>query len=71
MCGNLGRAYNSIGNHKKELECHLRHLSLCEELEEKQGEAAAHGNIGMVNYRLENYKQAIKHNEKQISIQAL
>ena len=46
----------------------MRHLLLCEELEEKQGEAAAHGNIGMVNYRLGNYKQAIKHNEKQISI---
>ena len=46
----------------------MRHLSLCEELEEKQGEGTAHANIGLVYYCMENFKEAIKHNEQQISI---
>ena len=68
MLANLGTAYNRIGDYEGELDCHRKHLSLCEDLEEKQGEATAHGNIGMVHYRMENFEEAIKHNEKQISI---
>ncbi|XP_015761119.1 PREDICTED: tetratricopeptide repeat protein 28-like isoform X2 [Acropora digitifera] len=51
-----GASYANLGN------------SFLEDLEEKRGEATAHGNIGMVNYRIGNYKEAIKHIEKQISI---
>ncbi|XP_068759724.1 tetratricopeptide repeat protein 28-like [Montipora capricornis] len=51
--GNLGNAYQSLGNFKQAIEYHHRRLSIVKEVGDRAGEGAAYGNLGNAHQSLE------------------
>ena len=44
--GNLGNAYQSLGDYRKAIEYHEKHLKIAMEMAERSGEGRAYGNLG-------------------------
>ena len=44
--GNLGNAYQSLGDFQKAIEYHTKHLSIAKEVGDTAGEGRAYGNLG-------------------------
>ena len=66
--GNLGNAYQSLGNFKQATEYHHQHLSIAKEVGDRAGEGRAYGNLGNAYQSLGNFKQAIEYHHQHLSI---
>ena len=66
--GNLGIAYQSVGNFKQAIEYHHQGLSIAKEVGDRAGEGIAYGNLGNAYQSLGNFKQAIEYNHQHLSI---
>ena len=44
--GNLGSAYQSLGDYRKAIEYHEKRLKIAQEIGDRSGEGAAYGNLG-------------------------
>ncbi|CAH3165976.1 unnamed protein product [Pocillopora meandrina] len=59
--GNLGNAYDRLGDFKKAIEYHNLHLKIAKEVGDKHGEGNAYGNLGNAYHRLGDLKKAIEY----------
>jgi len=56
---NLGNAYDSLGDFKKAIHYHERHLEILKELGDRSGEGNAYGNLGNAYDSLRDFKKAV------------
>ncbi|XP_067047458.1 tetratricopeptide repeat protein 28-like [Acropora muricata] len=66
--GNLGNAYQSLGNYQKAIEYHEKDLKIAIEIGDRGGEGEAYGNLGNAYQSLGNYQKAIEYHEKDLKI---
>ena len=66
--GNLGIAYQCLGDFKQAVNYHNQHLSIAKELGDREGEGRAYGNLGIAWRNLGDFKQAIKYHNQDLSI---
>ncbi|XP_044180415.1 tetratricopeptide repeat protein 28-like, partial [Acropora millepora] len=66
--GNLGNAYQSLGDYRKAIEYHEKHLKIAIEIGDRSGEAKAYGNLGNAYQSLGDYQKAIEYHEKRLKI---
>jgi tetratricopeptide (TPR) repeat protein len=66
--GNLGRAYNTIGDTERALQLSLRHLEISQSLGDRLGEASAHFNIALALEEQGDLEQARIHAENALEI---
>ena len=66
--GNMGIVYESLGEFKKSLDYHTKHLRISEEFENKVTEKNALKGLGNAYYKLKDFEQAIKYYEKALII---
>jgi CHAT domain-containing protein/tetratricopeptide (TPR) repeat protein len=68
VLGNLGAAYDSLGNYAKAIEYTQQSLTIAREIKDRQGEAAALGNLGTTYHSLGNYAKAIEYIQQSLTI---
>jgi tetratricopeptide (TPR) repeat protein len=66
--GNLGIAYNALGEYHRAIEYHEQNLKIARQFGDRQGEASALGNLGNACSNLGEYDRAIKYHEKALVI---
>ena len=66
--GNLGNAYDSLGDFKKAIEYHERHLKIAKEVADRAGEGSSYDNLGNSYHRLGDFKKAIEYHERHLKI---
>ncbi|CAM0117211.1 hypothetical protein RSOCI_02565 [Rhabdochlamydiaceae symbiont of Dictyostelium giganteum] len=66
--GNLGNAYNSLGETRKAIDFHEKHLKIALELQDKSGEGSAYNNLGIAYRSLGEIHKAIHFYEKHLKI---
>ena len=66
--GNLGKAYQSLGDYRKAIDCHEKSLKIKQEIGDRAGEGSAYGNLGADYEALGEYQKAIKYHVKYLSI---
>ncbi|XP_074627789.1 uncharacterized protein LOC141885815 [Acropora palmata] len=66
--GNLGIAYQSLGDYQKAIEYHEKHLKIAKEIGDRAGEGGAYGNLGIAYQSLGDYQKAIEYHEKHLKI---
>ena len=66
--GNLGNAYASLGDFKKAIEYHERHLKIAKEVGDVAGEGGAYCNLGNDYGSLGDFKKAIAYHERCLKI---
>jgi tetratricopeptide (TPR) repeat protein len=66
--GNLGLAYDSLGEHRRAIECHEQHLQITREFGDRMGEGQALGNLGNAYNSLGEYRRAVGYYEQQLQI---
>jgi len=66
--GNLGNAYQSLGDFKQAVEYHNQHLSIAEELGHRAGGGRAYGNLAIAYQSLGDFKQAVKYQNQHLRI---
>ena len=66
--GNLGIAYDSLGDYRKAIDYHEKHLKIGIEIGDRAGEGGAYGNLGIVYQSLGEYEKAIEYHEKNLKI---
>ncbi|XP_015751780.1 PREDICTED: uncharacterized protein LOC107331683 [Acropora digitifera] len=66
--GNLGRAYQSLGEFRKAIEYHEEHLEIAKKVGDRAGEGRAYGNLGNAYQSLGDYQKAIEYHEKHLKI---
>ena len=66
--GNLGCAYDSLGDYRKAIEYHEKHLKIAQEIGDRSGEGRAYGNLGYAYDSLGDYQKAIEYHEKRLKI---
>ena len=66
--GNLGNAYQSLGDYQKAIEYHEKHLKIAKEIGDRAGEGTAYGNLGIAYQSLGDYQKAIEYHEKHLKI---
>ena len=49
----------SLGDYRKSIECHEKHLKIAKEIDDRGGEGRANGNLG-------NSYQSLRHSQKSI-----
>ena len=57
--GNLGNAYNSLGEYRQAIEFHEQHLQIAREIGDRRGEGMALGNLGSTLAKLGEIQKAI------------
>ena len=50
--GNLGTAYDEMGDHSKEIECYAQRVAIAKEVGDRTGEGRAYGNLGIAEMML-------------------
>ncbi|MDX2229917.1 MAG: CHAT domain-containing protein [Leptolyngbyaceae cyanobacterium bins.349] len=68
ILGNLGLAYESLGNYGKAIEFHEQSLAISREIKDRRGEGASLGNLGNAYLSLGNYGKAIEFYEQHLII---
>ncbi len=58
--GNLGNAYQSLGNFEEAIDYHKKHLAIAKELGQRDGEGAAYGNLGNAYQSLGYFRRAVE-----------
>ena len=66
--GNLGNAYQSLGDYRKAIEYHEKDLKIDIEIGDRSGEGGAYGNLGNAYQSLGDYRKAIEYHEKHLKI---
>ena len=66
--GNLGSAYDSLGEHRRAAEYHEQHLAITQEVGDRKGEGKALGNLGLAYDGLGEYRHAIALQEKSLAV---
>jgi len=64
----LGDAYKFLGEYRRAIEYHEKHLEIAREIADRQGEGIALGNLGVAYYFLGEYRRAIEYHEKHLEI---
>jgi tetratricopeptide (TPR) repeat protein len=62
--GNLGNAYQSLGNYGKAIEYSQQWLAIARSIKDRQGEGRALGNLGGAYLDLGNYAKAIEYSQQ-------
>ncbi|WP_204150468.1 tetratricopeptide repeat protein, partial [Leptolyngbya sp. CCY15150] len=55
--GNLGIAYNSLGQYERAIEFHQQYLTIAREIGDRQGEGNTLGNLGIAYNSLGQYER--------------
>ena len=58
----------SLGDSRKSIECHEKHLKIAIEIGDRRGEGAAYGNLGNCYQSLGDYRKSIEYHEKHLRI---
>jgi CHAT domain-containing protein len=66
--GNLGLAYDALGDYAQAIEYHQQSLAIAREIKDRQGEGASLGNLGLAYYSLGDYTKAIKYQQQRLAI---
>ena len=66
--GNLGAAYDSLGDYRQAITFHEQSLAIAREIGNRPGEGAALGNLGSAYFSLGDYRQAITFHEQSLAI---
>ena len=66
--GNLGNAYQGLGQFKTAIQYHQRHLEIAKEVGDKAGEGKSYGNLGNDYRRLGQFKTAIQYHKRNLEI---
>ena len=66
--GNLGKAYFSLGDFRKAVEYHEKHLKIAIEIGDRAGEGQAYGNLGNAFRSQGDFRKAIEYHEKHLKI---
>ena len=66
--GNLGICYRSLGDYRKSIEYHEKHLKIAKEIGDRGGEGIASGNLGKSYQSLGDPQKSIEYHEKQLKI---
>ncbi|XP_066016128.1 tetratricopeptide repeat protein 28-like [Pocillopora verrucosa] len=66
--GNLGTAYDILGDFKKAIEYHNLHLKIAKEVGDKHGEGKAYGNLGTAYHILGDLKKALEYHNLHLKI---
>lgn len=66
--GNLGIAYEGLGDFKQAIEYHMKHHHIAKELGDKYGEAQAYVNLGNAHFSMGNLNKAIEYHTQRRSI---
>ena len=56
--GNLGNCYRSLGDYRKSIDYHEKHLKIAKEIGDRGGEEAAYGSLGNC-YRSLGYSRKV------------
>ena len=64
----LGIAYHRLGDFRKAIEYHERHLKISKEVKDRAGEGSAYGNLGNAYYSLGDFQKAIECHEQHLKI---
>ena len=59
--GNLGNAFQGLGQFKTAIEYHNRCLRIAKEVGDKAGEGQSYGNLGKAYQGLRQFRTAIEH----------
>ena len=66
--GNLGNAYDSLGDFKKAIEYHELYLKIAKEVGDRAGEGKSYVNLGNAYHSLGDLKKAIEYHELDLKI---
>ena len=66
--GNLGNAYQLLGDFRKAIEYQEEHLKIAKEIGDRAGEGRAYGNLGNTYKSLSDHRKAIEYHEKYLKI---
>ena len=66
--GNLGLAYDSLGEYRKAIEYHEQSLEISREIGDRSGEGTSLGNLGLAYDSLGEYRKAIEYHEQYLEI---
>ena len=66
--GNLGIAYQSLGDVRRAIKYHEKSLEIKREIGDKSGESACYGNLGIAYRSLGDVRRAIEYYEKSLEI---
>ena len=64
----LGNAYYSLGDFRKAIEYHERHLKISTEVGDRAGEGTAYGNLGVAYCSLGDFQKAIDYHQRNLKI---
>ncbi len=68
MLGNLGIAYENLGDYTKAIERYQQELQIAREIGDRRGEGNALGNLGLAYENLGDYTKAIEHYQQALQI---
>ena len=66
--GNLGNAYQSLGEYERAIAFHQQHLDIAREIGDRRGQANSLGNLGNAYHSLGEYKRAISFHQQSLEI---
>ena len=66
--GNLGNAYQCLGEYERTIACYEKSLAISQEIKDRLGEAASLGNLGNVYNFLGQYEKAIAFHKQSLAI---
>jgi tetratricopeptide (TPR) repeat protein len=66
--GNLGNAYQSLGEYRRAIEYHEQSLEIARKIGDRRGEGAVLGNLGIAYSSLGEYRRAIEYLEQRLKI---
>jgi tetratricopeptide (TPR) repeat protein len=66
--GNLGNAYNSLGQYQQAFEYHQQALAISREIGDRRGEGTHLGNLGIAYHNLGEYQRAIEYHQQALTI---
>ena len=64
----MGIPYMSLGDFRKAIEYHEKHLKIAIEIGDRAGEGRAYGNLGNPYFSLGDFRKAIEYHEKHLKI---
>ena len=66
--GNLGNAFQSLGDYRKAIQYNEKHLKIARKIGDRRGEGRVYGNLGNAYGSLADYRKAIDYFEKDLKI---
>ncbi|MBD1837226.1 tetratricopeptide repeat protein [Coleofasciculus sp. FACHB-501] len=66
--GNVGNAYDSLGDYAKAIDYHQQRLVIAREIKDRAGEGASLGNLGLAYRSLGDYAKAIGYHQQSLAI---